>query len=168
MSTSLPLEKRRVILIAFDNSGNAKDAYEWAERYILRSGQDHVVILSVVQDDGAGFLDSFLLKSMTLDTYPEEEQKEFLRTAEERAVQLLHDLTRSLTKKDISVQRLVIRNANPRTTICEVAKKHQAELIVIGSRGLSSIKRALIGSVSDYVVKNAECPVLVVKSNESS
>jgi hypothetical protein len=35
------------------------------EKYILRPGKDHLVLLSVVQDDGAGFLDSFLLKSVT-------------------------------------------------------------------------------------------------------
>ncbi|RKP04554.1 hypothetical protein THASP1DRAFT_33666 [Thamnocephalis sphaerospora] len=177
--TSLPLEQRRVILVAFDNSGNAKDAFNWAEQYILRPGKDHVVLISVVQDDGAGFLDSFLLKSVSLgeiddalgygdgDTYPEQEQKEFLKTAEERAEKLLHDLSRPIAKQDISVQRIVVRNADPRTVICQAAINNRAELIVIGSRGLSTIKRALIGSVSDYVVKNAECPVLVVKSKDA-
>ncbi|KAI9596320.1 hypothetical protein BDF19DRAFT_438750 [Syncephalis fuscata] len=159
-----PLEERRVVLIAFDNSDNAKEAFEWMEKYILRPGKDHVVFLSVVQDDGAGFLDSFLLKSVTLESYGEQEQKDFLKTASERAEEILREMSHALTKNSITVQRVVIRNTDPKTTICDTAKDTRASLIVIGSRGLSAMKRVLIGSVSDYVVKHAECPVLVVKS----
>jgi nucleotide-binding universal stress UspA family protein len=36
-------------------------------------------------------------------------------------------------------------------------------LIVMGSRGLGGIRRALMGSVSDAVVRHAHCPVLVVR-----
>lgn len=35
------------------------------------------------------------------------------------------------------------------------------DAIVIGTRGRGGIKRALLGSVSDYVVRNAPCPVVV-------
>ena len=37
------------------------------------------------------------------------------------------------------------------------------DLIIIGSRGLSRAKAFLLGSVSDKVVRYANCPVLVVK-----
>ena len=38
-----------------------------------------------------------------------------------------------------------------------------AGLIVMGSRGLGGIRRALMGSVSDSVMRHAHCPVLVVR-----
>jgi nucleotide-binding universal stress UspA family protein len=38
-----------------------------------------------------------------------------------------------------------------------------AELVVVGSRGLGGIRRALIGSVSDSVVRYAHCPVMVIR-----
>ena len=38
-----------------------------------------------------------------------------------------------------------------------------ADLIVVGSHGRSGVTRFLIGSVSDYVVRNAHCPVMVVR-----
>jgi nucleotide-binding universal stress UspA family protein len=41
-----------------------------------------------------------------------------------------------------------------------------ASLIVMGSRGLSKLDRALMGSVSDSVVRHARCPVLVVRGGE--
>jgi len=39
-------------------------------------------------------------------------------------------------------------------------------LMVVGSRGLGGITRALMGSVSDSVVRHAHCPVLVVRKEE--
>jgi len=43
------------------------------------------------------------------------------------------------------------------------AERQGVSLIVIGSRGLTGLKRTLLGSVADYVVKNAHCNVLVVR-----
>src|ERR671938_3200 len=47
--------------------------------------------------------------------------------------------------------------------VVALAEELQADLIVIGSRGLGGVRRALIGSVSDSVVRHAHCPVLVVR-----
>jgi nucleotide-binding universal stress UspA family protein len=47
--------------------------------------------------------------------------------------------------------------------IVQVAEDISAGLIVMGSRGLGGVRRALMGSVSDSVVRHAHCPVLVVR-----
>ena len=47
--------------------------------------------------------------------------------------------------------------------IVALAKELGADLIVMGSRGLGGVRRALMGSVSDSVVRHAHCPVLVVR-----
>ena len=41
-----------------------------------------------------------------------------------------------------------------------------ARLLVVGSRGLGGIRRALMGGVSDAVVRHARCPVLVVRTED--
>lgn len=46
----------------------------------------------------------------------------------------------------------------------DLAEKIDAALVVIGSRGLGGVRRALMGGVSDSVVRHAHCPVLVVRS----
>jgi nucleotide-binding universal stress UspA family protein len=51
--------------------------------------------------------------------------------------------------------------------IVRIAEEMRADLIVVGSRGLGGIRRALIGSVSDSVVRHAHCPVLVVRQRRS-
>jgi nucleotide-binding universal stress UspA family protein len=45
--------------------------------------------------------------------------------------------------------------------LCDFAAEASANVLVIGSRGRGGFKRALLGSVSDYVVRNAPCSVLV-------
>lgn len=52
---------------------------------------------------------------------------------------------------------------SPSVTITDFADEIKADLIVIGSRGLGLVKGVLLGSVSQYVVEHAPCPVLVVK-----
>jgi nucleotide-binding universal stress UspA family protein len=47
--------------------------------------------------------------------------------------------------------------------IVHLADELGAGLIVMGSRGLGGIRRALMGSVSDSVVRHAHCPVMVVR-----
>ncbi|XP_073137849.1 uncharacterized protein [Henckelia pumila] len=61
-----------------------------------------------------------------------------------------------------------ILEGDPKEMICEAAEQMNADLIVVGSRGLGKIMRAFLGSVSDYVVHQAKCPVLIVKPPDAS
>jgi nucleotide-binding universal stress UspA family protein len=80
---------------------------------------------------------------------------------------------RARTKLDEQVQRLReaggeiveahARAGHPDTEILGLAGKLGAGLVVVGSRGLGPLKRALMGSVSDSVVHHSACPVLVVR-----
>jgi nucleotide-binding universal stress UspA family protein len=55
------------------------------------------------------------------------------------------------------------RIGNASATLVEVARKGHAGLIIVGSRGLGSVRGRLLGSVSDRVTRHAEASVLVVK-----
>jgi nucleotide-binding universal stress UspA family protein len=57
-------------------------------------------------------------------------------------------------------QTLILHGA-PGMAICDYAAERSARAIVIGSRDHGRIKRALLGSVSDYVVRNSPCPVVI-------
>jgi nucleotide-binding universal stress UspA family protein len=50
--------------------------------------------------------------------------------------------------------------------IVALAEELGAGLIVMGCRGLGGVRRALMGSVSDSVVRHAHCPVLVVRQEK--
>ncbi len=55
-----------------------------------------------------------------------------------------------------------VLEGSPGPEICRLALDESASAIVMGTRGRGGIKRALLGSVSDHVVRNAPCPVVVV------
>jgi nucleotide-binding universal stress UspA family protein len=76
------------------------------------------------------------------------------------------------TKAQALVQRAKAAGANatflvwdgdPGEAIVAAAESENADLIVVGSHGRSGVSRFLIGSVSDYVVRHAHCPVMVVR-----
>ena len=46
--------------------------------------------------------------------------------------------------------------------ICYIADHEHADMIIIGTRGQGVVKKAVLGSVSDYVARHADRPVLVV------
>jgi nucleotide-binding universal stress UspA family protein len=62
-----------------------------------------------------------------------------------------------------SVARAHLRMGRPDEEIVLLGEETGADLIVMGSRGLGGIRRALMGSVSDSVVRHAHCPVMVVR-----
>ena len=58
----------------------------------------------------------------------------------------------------------LVWEGDPGEAIIDAAQAEGADMIVVGSHGRGAVGRFLIGSVSDHVVRNASCPVLVVRS----
>ena len=56
-----------------------------------------------------------------------------------------------------------LETGEPEKEIVRLSEELGAGTIVIGSRGLGGLRRALMGSVSESVVKHAHCPVFVVR-----
>jgi hypothetical protein len=63
----------------------------------------------------------------------------------------------------IAVARVHLRKGRADEEVIVLAEEIGADLIVMGSRGLGGLRRAPMGSVSDSVVRHANCPVLVVR-----
>jgi len=58
--------------------------------------------------------------------------------------------------------RVVVKfGQNPGESIVDLAREERAAMVVLGTRGLGTIRRTILGSVSDYVLHHVHCPVAV-------
>jgi nucleotide-binding universal stress UspA family protein len=80
--------------------------------------------------------------------------------------ELLDNQVRKIEEGGGSVQEAHLRRGRKDEEIVRVAEEIGAGLIVMGSRGLGGMRRALMGSVSDGVMRHAHCPVLVVRKEK--
>jgi nucleotide-binding universal stress UspA family protein len=83
---------------------------------------------------------------------------------EKEARELLETQVEGIKAAGDTVAQAHLRMGKADEQIVVLAEELGADLIVMGSRGLGGVKRALMGSVSDSVVRHAHCPVLVVRT----
>lgn len=89
-------------------------------------------------------------------------QLEQWEETEERGHQLLRSLADAATASGVHAD-VSQPLGNPGQTLCELARTWGASLIVVGRRGHTGLEEALAGSVSNYVMHHAHCPVLTVQ-----
>jgi nucleotide-binding universal stress UspA family protein len=96
--------------------------------------------------------------------YSEEIRDSLIGGAERDAETFLKEQTEKITSEGGKVAETHLRSGDPDKETLRAAEALGVGLIVIGSRGLGAVSRALMGSVSDSVVRHAHCPVLVVRT----
>ena len=65
------------------------------------------------------------------------------------------------------VKEVHLASGKPYAEIVRFAEELGAGLVVMGTRGLGRLQRALMGSISESVVRHAHCPVMVVRTEKS-
>ena len=100
----------------------------------------------------------------TYFAYTEEEPGELRRNAQ----QLLEGQAESIRAAGGNVAGTHLRLGRPAEQIIDLSEDLGAGVIVVGSQGQSALRRAVLGSVSEDVVRYAHCPVFVVRSEEGT
>jgi nucleotide-binding universal stress UspA family protein len=95
--------------------------------------------------------------------YTDEIRESLIGGAERDAETFLKEQAEEITSNGGKVAETHLRSGVPDKEILRTAEALGVGVIVIGSRGLGAISRALMGSVSDSVVKHAHCPVFVIR-----
>ncbi|KAJ4968581.1 hypothetical protein NE237_015282 [Protea cynaroides] len=83
-----------------------------------------------------------------------------LRSIAARVVEKVKEICSSKSVNDLLVE---VVEGDARNVLCEAVEKHHASILVVGSHGYGAIKRAVLGSVSDYCAHHAHCSVMIVK-----
>jgi len=143
------------ILLATDGSREANLAAHTAVDLADKTSSElHVAFVLRTQDTSE-------YDTMGFDT--EKAHEEEIKQMGQR---LLDEQVRRVEEAGGTVARAHFRMARPDHGILAVGEEVGTGLIVLGSRGLGGVKRALMGSVSDSVMRHAHCPVLVVRNED--
>jgi nucleotide-binding universal stress UspA family protein len=92
--------------------------------------------------------------------------RETYKTLEREAQETLDEQVKKIEEAGGTVTEAHLRTGRAAEEIVALGEEIGAGLIIIGSRGRGGIRRTLMGSVSDSVIRHAHCPVLVVRSEE--
>ncbi|XP_008451581.2 universal stress protein A-like protein isoform X2 [Cucumis melo] len=145
--------KKPVMLIGIDESEYAIGALEWTLNHFFSSTINpplfklillHAKPIPEIYLDisGPGILDQNL----------KNKAGNIMKKAKEICA------TRSVCDVEFEVEE-----GDARNVLCEGVNKYGASMLVVGSHGYGAIKRALLGSVSDYCAHHAQCTVIIVK-----
>jgi nucleotide-binding universal stress UspA family protein len=93
----------------------------------------------------------------------EETNEEELVHAQEIVDHAVAEIKSLVTSPDVSVTGRVVVDNKIDDGILKVADEMKADIIVMGTRGLSTLRGAIMGSVSHALIEKATCPVLIVK-----
>ncbi len=90
--------------------------------------------------------------------------KEVLDIAVEKGKSYVDQVKKIGSDKNVTVQTVVVvGEGSVSKEISEYAEDHKIDLIVVGTRGMTGIKKMLLGSTASDIVTYAHCPVLVIK-----
>ena len=90
------------------------------------------------------------------------DRKEYLKILRKFGNKTLERANVMISKKNISA-KLLLKEGNIVNEIEKVAKKENCDLIIVGNKGLGSVSRLLLGSVSNKLSQSSSCSVLIVK-----
>ncbi|MGI6679017.1 MAG: universal stress protein [Dehalobacterium sp.] len=145
------------ILLAIDGSDHGMKAVDYALRLAQIEGGEVEIIYVIANLDKrinvTGHMDP------DLGFHLQEKTEEALN---EEGKMILDQGKAKFQDTDISCTTKLL-TGNPAVVILHEAEKQNADVIVMGSRGLSGITRFVMGSVSSKVVNHAHCSVFIVR-----
>jgi nucleotide-binding universal stress UspA family protein len=156
------------VLVPTDGSENAERAVRFSAQVADRRQQAEVTVVYIhlqvppPAHSGASVLEPEqpLQEVRTLYIEPHDEELVHAREIVDQAVSEIRSL---VTSPDVTVSGRVVVNSRIDQGILQVADEIKADIIVMGTRGLSPLRGAIMGSVSHALIEKATCPVLIVK-----
>jgi nucleotide-binding universal stress UspA family protein len=145
------------ILVGIDGSEESMKAAEYAVS-ITKLYDAELIAINVLTSDIGYIYSSPGVESPPLTV------REIILLAEDEAKLWFDKVKEKANKKEIKIKtEFIIAKRSILQTVLEYAEEQKINLIVVGTRGRSGIKKMLLGSIASGLVTYAPCPVLVVK-----
>jgi nucleotide-binding universal stress UspA family protein len=149
------------ILVAIDGSESGQVVFEQALALAL-TNQSNLMLLHVIEPES---LDTSYIGNAHLELAPSVFQLHMqqLKQRDLAGIEMLRSLEEKADSVGISAEFTQSLGA-PGKIICALAATWDADLIVMGRRGLKGLSEMFLGSVSNYVLHHADCHVLTLQS----
>ncbi|MFC2678762.1 MAG: universal stress protein [Granulicatella sp.] len=139
------------ILVPVDGSNEARLAFEKA--------------IEVAKRNRAQVLIAHIIDTRVLQT-PTGFEGNFNEEIQRQTENLFQEYRQYAQEHDFNDIDFVLEYGSPKVYISKnIPKDYQIDLIMMGATGLNAVERLFIGSVSEYVIRNATCDVLVVRTD---
>lgn len=139
------------ILVPVDGSNEARLAFEKA--------------IEVAKRNRAQVLIAHIIDTLVLQT-PTGFEGNFNEEIQRQTENLFQEYRQYAQEHDFNDIDFVLEYGSPKVYISKnIPKDYQIDLIMMGATGLNAVERLFIGSVSEYVIRNAHCDVLVVRTD---
>lgn len=146
------------ILLAMDGSESSFRAAKYAIG-LAKAVDSEVTLLHVLENIRRGGAIGLLARYGSVRP-----ARGFFKASQKAARKWIRKVEREAENNGVKLStRIVIDQSSKAEEILKQAQKSKADLIIIGTRGLTKFKRIIIGSVANAVLGNARCPVLIVK-----
>eukprot|EP00008_Paramoeba_atlantica_P003212 CAMPEP_0201491678 /NCGR_PEP_ID=MMETSP0151_2-20130828/30779_1 /ASSEMBLY_ACC=CAM_ASM_000257 /TAXON_ID=200890 /ORGANISM="Paramoeba atlantica, Strain 621/1 / CCAP 1560/9" /LENGTH=147 /DNA_ID=CAMNT_0047878151 /DNA_START=61 /DNA_END=504 /DNA_ORIENTATION=- len=144
------------LVVAMDTSSFSERAFEWSLNFLKNRHcpEDRLVVIHSIYLTESSWMDPFHDKLDALWNQEKEQQaqelkKKIAKTFEEAEV-------------DIPLYEWVPLKGDPREKILHYVEESKPSLLVMGKKGLSTMEKVFVGSVSQYCIQNSAVPVMVI------
>jgi nucleotide-binding universal stress UspA family protein len=145
------------IMVGIDGSKESVNAADYAIDIAKRHNAELIAVNVLTSDIGYAY-SSPGVESPPLTI------REIILLAEDEVKKWLNDIEEKADKSGIRFRsEIIIAKRSAVSTMLDYAEEQKIDLIVVGTRGRSGIKKMLLGSVASGLVTYAACPVLIVK-----
>jgi nucleotide-binding universal stress UspA family protein len=153
------------ILVAIDNSDICQPVFDKAVS-LAKLTAANLMLLNVISPFDKQYLyPAYIYPNTAVPTLHEKVVKEYMGEWEQLkqdGIKFLSQHCQQATDLGINAE-FTLQLGEPSRIICELARNWNADLIIIGRRGLTGLSEFFLGSVSNYVLHNAPCSVLTVQ-----
>jgi nucleotide-binding universal stress UspA family protein len=150
MSLATSVGMKPTIMVPFDFSDTVERALAWAADLQASTGGPAIEMVHAVDARPLGTAELQINPVL-----PDEDETK-------RLEQVMRDAAaRHHARANVQV---VVRASEVQRILVEAAHELHADLLVMGTHGLSGVRRLLLGSVAEHIVRHADCPVVTVRT----
>lgn len=151
------------ILVCLDGSKHSQKALEMAAKIGESCKDKEASIIYVYDRSPDNHLPFYGYNGGSFSKEQVSNIKNIIEKDKKEKKKILSDASKFLKERGIKANT-IFKEGHPSNTIVNVAYKEGFDMIIIGSRGLSGLKKVFLGSVSNAVVQEVkDCSVLIVK-----